>query len=163
MLLMTNTVVTLSHLPLYNELIDVFSRKEYRDIVVDSLNFCIANKCLVVYGWVIMTNHIHLIITTKTERENISDLIRDFKKYTSRKITKTMAKINESRREWMLNAMSREAQRIGRAKIYKLWRDDNHAVLIDRYRTKIDGPLNYIHDNPVINGLVKNAWDTCMK
>jgi REP element-mobilizing transposase RayT len=54
--------------------IDIFSRKEYRDIIVDSLNYCIQEKGLVVYGWVIMSNHIHLIITTKTEKGNISSL-----------------------------------------------------------------------------------------
>ena len=41
--------------------IDVFSRVEYRDIVVQSLNYCIKEKGLVVNAWVIMTNHIHLV------------------------------------------------------------------------------------------------------
>jgi putative transposase len=60
--------------------IDIFSRREYRDIVVDSLNYCIDQKGLVVYAWVIMSNHIHLVITTKSDNGNISDIIRDFKK-----------------------------------------------------------------------------------
>ena len=63
--------------------IDIFSRKEYRDIIVDSLNYCIAKKGLVVYAWVIMSNHIHLLITTKLDDGNISDIIRDFKKHKS--------------------------------------------------------------------------------
>ena len=58
--------------------IDIFSRKEYRDIIVDSLNYCIAEKGLVVYAWVIMSNHVHLIITTKNDDGNISEIIRDF-------------------------------------------------------------------------------------
>ena len=111
--------------------IDIFSRKEYRDIIVDSLNYCIAEKDLKVYAWVIMSNHVHLIITTKTDEGNISDIIHDFKKYTSKQIANEIQTINESRREWLLNAMSNEAQRIGRATNYKLWRDDNHAVCID--------------------------------
>src|SRR6266536_2944036 len=120
--------------------IDIFSRKEYRDIIVDSLNYCIAEKGLVVYAWVIMSNHVHLIITTKDDdarpddpvgRGNISDIIRDLKKYTSKQIAKAIETIGESRREWLLNAMSKEAKRIGRAVNYKLWKDDNHAICID--------------------------------
>ncbi len=61
----------------------VFSRKEYKDIIVDSLNYCIAEKGLVVYAWVIISNHIHLVITTKLDAGNISDIIRDFKKHKS--------------------------------------------------------------------------------
>ncbi len=42
---------------------------------------------------------------------------------------------------------------------YKLWRDDNHAVCIDGKKIKINDRLHYIHENPVINGLVFNDWD----
>ncbi len=139
--------------------IDIFSRKEYRDIIVDSLNYCIAQKDLKVYAWVIMSNHIHLIITTKSDEGNISDIIRDFKKYTSKQIAKEIQSINESRREWLLNAMSKEAQRIGRAANYKLWRDDNHAIYIDGKKIKINDRLHYIHENPIRNGMVSNDWD----
>ena len=55
--------------------IDIFSRKEYRDIIVESLNYCIAEKSLVVYAWVIMSNHVHLIITTKNDDGNIPQLV----------------------------------------------------------------------------------------
>lgn len=77
-----------------------------------------------------MSNHIHLIITTKNDDGNISDIIRDFKKYTSKLIAKSIETIGESRREWLLNVMSKEAKRIGRATNYKLWKDDNHAICI---------------------------------
>jgi REP-associated tyrosine transposase len=139
--------------------IDIFSRKEYRDIIVDSLNYCIKEKGLVVYGWVIMSNHVHLIITAKTEEQNISAIIRDFKKYTSKAISKAIGEIAESRREWLLNAMSKEAKRIGRATYYKLWKDDNHAITIDGKIITIKERLNYIHDNPVRNGLADGQWD----
>ena len=45
--------------------IDVFTRKNYRDCIIDCLDFCIKNKDLTVYGYVIMSNHIHLIILSK--------------------------------------------------------------------------------------------------
>jgi REP element-mobilizing transposase RayT len=79
--------------------VDIFSRKIYRDIIVDSLNYCISNKGLKVYAWVIMTNHIHLII--ESENENSSDVIRDIKKFTAYKIIETIKSEPESRREWI--------------------------------------------------------------
>ncbi len=97
-----------------------FFTKRIQDIIVDCLNYCIAEKDLVVYAWVIMSNHIHLVITTKLYDGNISDIIRDFKKHTSKEITKSIQSINESPKEWLLNVMSKEAKRIGRATYYKL-------------------------------------------
>ena len=41
--------------------IDVFTRQTYRDIVIDSLNYCQQNKGFQIFGFVIMSNHIHLI------------------------------------------------------------------------------------------------------
>ena len=139
--------------------IDIFSRKEYRDIIVDSLNYCISEKELIVYAWVIMSNHIHLVITTKSDEGNISGIIRDFKKHTSKEITKAIQSIPESRKEWLLNAMSKEAKRIGRATYHKLWKDDNHAITIDGKIVGIKERINYIQDNPVKNGLVEEQWE----
>ena len=109
--------------------------------------------------WVIMSNHIHLVITTKADDGNISGIIRDFKKHTSKEITKAIQSIPESRKEWLLNAMSKEAKIIGRATYYKLWKDDNHAITIDGKIVGIKDRINYVHDNPVRNGLVEEQWD----
>ncbi len=35
----------------------VFTRKEYGDILIDSLRHCQQEQRLVIYGWCIMTNH----------------------------------------------------------------------------------------------------------
>lgn len=42
-----------------------------------------------------MSNHIHLIITTKTEEQNASAIIIDFKKYKSKEITKAIHEVPE--------------------------------------------------------------------
>jgi REP element-mobilizing transposase RayT len=44
----------------------------------------VENKGMLLYGCVIMSNHIHLIIQSKDGK--LSDLIRDFKKFTAKKI-----------------------------------------------------------------------------
>jgi putative transposase len=46
--------------------IDIFSRKKYRDIIIESLRYCQENKGLKIYGYVIMTNHIHLMGKRRT-------------------------------------------------------------------------------------------------
>jgi REP element-mobilizing transposase RayT len=68
--------------------VDVFTRKTYSEIVEDSLNYCIEKKGLTVFGYVPigigMSNHIHLLLQSK--QNNLSDILRDFKKFTSQRI-----------------------------------------------------------------------------
>lgn len=63
---------------------DVFTRRGYVDILLDSLRFCQKEKGLKIYAWVIMTNHIHMIISS--DQEELSNIIRDFKKFTATQI-----------------------------------------------------------------------------
>lgn len=80
------------------EWVDVFTRKEYRDIIIESLKFCQKEKELLLHGWCIMSNHVHLIASAKNE--NLSDILRDFKKFTSKKIIAAIEKSEtESRRD----------------------------------------------------------------
>jgi REP element-mobilizing transposase RayT len=59
---------------------DIFSRKCYRDIIINSLDYSRKNKGLKVYAYVIMTNHVHLVVRSKDG--NLSDIVRDVKKLT---------------------------------------------------------------------------------
>ena len=80
------------------EWIDVFSRPVYKHIIVDSLNYCIANKGLEVYCWCLMSNHLHLVACA-SEDGNLSDILRDFKKFTSKAIIEAIKEVPESRRD----------------------------------------------------------------
>ena len=64
--------------------IDLFTRLDYRDIIIDSFQFCQKNKELNIHAYVIMSNHIHVVLSA--ENNNLSDTIRDFKTYTSKTI-----------------------------------------------------------------------------
>ena len=83
------------------EWVDVFTRKRYADIVIESLKYCQKEKGLLLYSWCLMSNHIHLIAGAK-EGSNLSDILRDFKKYTSGEILRSIKEEPESRRNWML-------------------------------------------------------------
>ncbi|WP_370086533.1 transposase [Ekhidna sp.] len=126
--------------------IDVFTRREYKLEIADSLNYCIKEKGLTVFAWCIMSNHIHLIARAK-EGHKLSDIIRDFKKFTAKQIIKMIESEPESRREWMLNQFEYAGRNLNRIKKYKFWKDDNHAIELESHMT--DGRLNYIHQNPV--------------
>jgi len=90
--------------------IDVFIREIYCEKIIESLKCCQKEKGLVLYSWCIMPSHIHLIF--KAHNKNPSDLIRDFKKYTSKEIQKTIEEnIQESRKDWMLWMMKRAGKK----------------------------------------------------
>ena len=78
--------------------IDVFTRKELAEIIVDSLRYCQKEKGLLLYSWCLMPSHLHLIVSA-ADGKSISDIMRDFKKFTSKKIVQTIQTINESRKE----------------------------------------------------------------
>jgi len=81
--------------------IDVFTRKNHKDAIIESLRYCIKNKGLNVYSYCLMTNHLHLVVNTNEPFE-LRDVIRDFKKFSSKKILQQIQDQPESRREWML-------------------------------------------------------------
>jgi len=136
--------------------VDVFTRPVYTYILDDSLNYCIKEKGLIVHAYVYMSNHIHLIATSV--KEELQAIIRDFKKYTSKRIIEAIKENPESRREWLLNKFSYAAKRTNRATNYKLWKDGFHPVILDTIK-KIEQRVNYIHHNPVEAGLVYHERD----
>ncbi|MBS7252450.1 REP-associated tyrosine transposase [Flavobacterium branchiicola] len=136
--------------------VDVFTRQAYRDTVIDCFDYCIKNKGMILYGYVIMSNHIHLIV--QSEDGKLSDLIRDFKKFIAKSILDKIQNSPESRREWILDRFRLAAQKHQRNKQYQFWQYGNHAEEI--YSSKFMWcKLDYIHLNPVRAGLVAKASD----
>jgi len=137
--------------------IDLFIRPEYRDIVLESLRYCQEEKGLEISAWCIMTSHIHLIMgTNKDKMENI---LRDFKSHTSKTLKKAIRdNATESRKEWMLWMMERAGKRNSNNVNFQLWQQDNHPIeLYDN--TILEQKLNYLHQNPVVVGIVEKAED----
>ena len=143
--------------------IDIFTRPIYRDIIIDSLRFCQQKKGLQIFGYVIMSNHIHLIANSTDG--HLSETLRDFKKYTAKTIIRAIIEGNESRKDWLLNRFGFNAQQhnlsrsIGsRNEHYQVWTHENHAVILysnDFIREK----LEYLHNNPVRARIVEKPED----
>ena len=136
--------------------IDVFTRKIYRDILIDNLKFCCYNKGLQVFAYVIMSNHVHIIV--HSSEGTLSDIIRDFKKYTSRVILETIQTGNESRCDWMLNQFEFAAKKHSRNQKFQFWTHENHAIELLKPEFTSE-KVDYIHNNPVRAGIVSNPED----
>jgi hypothetical protein len=80
--------------------------------------------------------------------------MRDFKKYSNKKLIAELEAINESRKEWLLRAFQKAGQDLKRISGHKLWKDGNHPIELDS--TAIQSQkLEYIHMNPVHNEIVE--------
>ena len=137
--------------------VDVFTRTGYRMVVTDSLNYCIENKGLDVFAWCLMSNHLHLVCRA-TDEKRISDIIRDFKKFTAKAILEKIQKEPESRRDWMLYRFEFAGKFDNRISKYRFWQDTNHAIQLDN-NEMIDQKINYTHDNPVRSMIVGRQED----
>jgi len=139
------------------EWIDIFTRASYRHIMIDSLNYCIKNKGLKVYSWCLMSNHLHLIAGA-TDADNLSGILRDFKKFTSKAIVDAIKEGPESRREWLLNLFWRAGKNNHKITNFKVWLDGNDAKEIHT-TAFLEEKMEYIHNNPVKAEIVANPHE----
>ena len=137
--------------------LDALSRPTYKDIILDSLRYCIDNKGLRLHAWVIMNNHLHLIVSTANADINLADIIRDFKKFTSKNIMLAIKNnTQESRKEWMMNMFAFVGKNNGNNNNLQFWQQDYHPIELNTAE-KLTQRLNYLHENPVRAGIVWEA------
>jgi len=129
----------------------VFTRNEYKNILIENLKYCQEHKGLEMFAWCIMTNHVHLIIRAGGEKL-LPDILRDYKKFTSKAIRKAVQEnVQESRKDWLLKQFETTEG-------YRFWRGDNKPIELWSNKV-IDEKINYIHQNPVEEGIVFRAED----
>jgi REP element-mobilizing transposase RayT len=104
--------------------VDLFTRSDYRDVVIDSFKYCQKHKGLNLFAFVIMSNHIHLL--AQSEVGDLSGFIRDFKSYTSKRFVEIMESGKESRSEWMKMVFKYHAK-LKDNQTHQLWTHENHA------------------------------------
>ena len=140
------------------EWLDVFTRNEYKNIIIESLNYCIKEKGMELFVWCIMTNHVHLIFRSIGKQEP-QLLLGDFKRFTSKAMIKAIKENpRESRREWLLEKFEQTGKKTSNVKKYQFWRHDNKPIELWSNKVIFE-KLNYVHNNPVDEGLVFNAHD----
>ena len=140
------------------EWIDVFTRNEYKNILLESLAFCQKDKGMEIFAWCIMTNHIHLVFRSAGETKP-EDLLGDFKRFTSRNIVQAIIENPvESRKAWLLEQFKKAALESSNVKHHQFWRHDNKPIEIWSNKVLVE-KIRYIHNNPVEEGLVYKPED----
>jgi len=137
--------------------IDVFVRDEYKEVIIQSWKYCQQNKGLQIFGWCIMTSHVHMIIGT--ENKKLDEIVGGMKSYISTQLKKIIKdNTEESRKEWMLWMMERAGKKNSNNSNWQFWQQHNKPLEIIN-QEMFDKTLKYIHDNPVIAGFVNRAED----
>ena len=137
--------------------IDALSRPLYKDIIIESLKYCQKEKGLKLHAWIIMSNHVHLIASSANGNQ-LGDIMRDLKKYTSKQIEQAIRNNTfESRREWMLWMFERAGKRNSNNKNFQFWQQDNHPFELYGYEM-LKQKLDYLHANSVRAGIVFDPW-----
>lgn len=137
--------------------IDLFIREEYKKVVLESWKYCMAKKGLEIYGWCIMTSHIHLIIGSKADK--LENIMRNMKRHTAELLHQTIKyHRGESRKEWMLWLMERAGKKNSNNINFQLWQQHNHPIELVSPEMAWQ-KFNYIHDNPVKAGFVSKTED----
>ena len=138
--------------------IDVFIRPAYKEVVVNSLLYCVENKGLRIHGWCLMTIHIHLLVSAK-EGFNLSAILRDFKKFTANTILDDLeSNKKESRRVWMLWMFKKAGSVNSNNQKYQFWRQDNRPMEVFSNEF-FNQKMEYIHYNPVKEGFCYKPED----
>ncbi|MCB0488158.1 MAG: transposase [Cyclobacteriaceae bacterium] len=133
--------------------IEVFTKHVYRDAFLESIRYCQQNKGLLIYGWCIMSNHIHMIIG-RNGSYDVQDIVRDFKKYSSVTICRLIENSGDSRKDWMLGVFSKAADSSNKHRKYKFWQNQYHPIELNT-NEMMEQKLDYIHQNPVKAGIVE--------
>lgn len=121
----------------------IFQRDMTKQILVSSLDYIRSNAWIKLFAFVIMPNHVHLIVQCQSEHP-IQDIVRDFKKYTSKQIVaQYKAEGNAQALVFLRSSVTRP-----RKQTYAVWDDEYQAKDVfspELLKQKMD----YIHCNPL--------------
>ena len=137
------------------ESIDIFSVKKYRDIVLKHLGLLNDEKGLEIFSWCIMTNRIHLILRS-SENFTLSVLLDELRQSCKKEIVKAiLTSSTDKRQHWLLGNMMDAAKKNNSTSTYELWQPSNNPIIIEE-ASDFHQMSTYIHDVPVVDGIVEN-------
>jgi putative transposase len=116
---------------------------KYKNIIIESLQFCVKERKVKLYAFVIMSNHIHLVWqqippTTKVKLQH------SFMTFTAQKIKEDLLKNNPS----MLEDFKVDAK----DRVYQIW--ERNPLTVELFSPKVfNQKIDYVHFNPVKAGL----------
>jgi REP element-mobilizing transposase RayT len=121
----------------------VFTDKKYFYLVYKWFDYMKNNYNNKIHGYVIMPNHLHLLLFISERSPNISKLIQNAKRFLAYDIVKYL---KEDNRESLLKIFSEvaEIEKSAKHKVFEDRFDSKEMINSALYREK----LNYIHNNP---------------
>ncbi|SRR5258708_7873110 len=135
--------------------IDVFVRPAYKQAIADALNYFIETQGLTIYSWCLMSSHLHLVVRTK-DGTAPAYFERDFKKFTTPAILKTIEMERDFRREWMTRHFEEYPKSLRRLEKFYLWQNCSSPLRIDSEHPRILlDRIQHIHENPVRERIVE--------
>ncbi len=137
--------------------IDVFTRQLYFDVLSESVRYCRKEKAMELYAYCFMPSHVHFIFRSGNEQP--MELLRDFKRYTSKKVIEAILdNPQESRKEWLLWMFEQAGKKQENVSKYQFWQHHNQPIELWSEKV-IKQKIDYIHNNPVENGFVTDSID----
>ncbi|MBC7265135.1 MAG: transposase [Chloroflexi bacterium] len=138
------------------EWLPLFPIEPYRNAILDSLRYLTSHKPAELNAYVLMPSHLHAILWPHPNAR-IGDVLRDFKRFTSRAISR----LAETRGEIDYLRAFRRARQAGRSQetsTYQVWQEGSHpeAIYSPGFARQ---KLEYIHNNPVKAGLVTSPTE----
>ncbi len=137
---------------------NLFSKVIYKDIFIENLKFYVRNQGLKVHAFVIMSNHVHLIVSSTQPKNDLSSIIGRIKSYTSKQFLAILKSGNDNRSSWLLEMFRKAVSDNSRNKDYQVWIQHNHPIELNT-NEMIDQKLEYIHNNPVKAQIVGKSSD----
>lgn len=116
------------------------------DLIIESLKFLRENGSLKIFAYVILENHLHMIVSS----EDLSNTMMRFKAYTARRIIDYAESNNNS---WLLEQLKNEKKAFKDDRNYQLWQEGFHPQRIQS-EEMLRQKILYIHSNPVRRGYV---------
>jgi REP element-mobilizing transposase RayT len=127
----------------------IFANPDVAEIVLVSLRYMQEEKQAMLYAYVLMENHLHIIV----QCDNLSEVIRAFKSYTARTILDYFI---ERKNTALLDKLRYNKLKHKTKSDYQLWQEGSHPeeITTDEMMHK---KVEYIHNNPVRRGYIDEA------
>lgn len=141
------------------DLVDIFTRPVYKQIIVHTLNHFIDNKGFIVYGWCLMSNRLYLVCQAEKDIL-LGDIRKGFKQFTTEKIVETVHTEPDERKSWILGRFEKHTGLFGSHKTLQCWKPIKNPVQLDvRKPEAMAEQIEMIHNVPVKERIVQYPQD----
>jgi len=130
--------------------IPIFTNTQSVDIAIESLKYLQKSDNLKIYAYVILENHLHLVM----QSDDLSKTVQKFKRHTTKEI---IALLKANNVKTILDQLAFYKKAHKKDSEFQLWQEGYQPKLIQNDTTMIN-KIEYIHHNPIKRGYVEEDW-----